>query len=112
MLFASTGGGEREGVGGASLLHHLLCTQDHRGGGQVGHITSCLSVTSLPVVRRASRSRFVLCSRSSKVEMSKWIEDLNVAIDLAKKSQEKSSSVFLDGGLADHSNRKREGGVM
>uniref|UniRef100_A0A665VGP9 FERM, ARHGEF and pleckstrin domain-containing protein 2 n=1 Tax=Echeneis naucrates TaxID=173247 RepID=A0A665VGP9_ECHNA len=29
---------------------------------------------------------------SSKVEMGKWIEDLNLAIDMAKKSQEKSRS--------------------
>lgn len=42
---------------------------------------------------------------SSKVEMGKWIEDLNVAIDMAKKSQEKSN-VFLEPGLGDHSNRK------
>lgn len=42
---------------------------------------------------------------SSKVEMGKWIEDLNIAIDMAKKSQEKSS-IFLDAGLSDRSNRK------
>lgn len=42
---------------------------------------------------------------SSKVEMGKWIEDLNMAIDMAKKSHEKSS-IFLDTGLGDHSNRK------
>lgn len=38
--------------------------------------------------------------------MGKWIEDLNMAIDAAKKLQEKSS-IFLDAGLGDHSNRKR-----
>lgn len=43
---------------------------------------------------------------SSKVDMGKWIEDLNMAIDAAKKLQEKSS-IFLDAGLGDHSNRKR-----
>lgn len=46
-----------------------------------------------------------VCGSSSKVEMGKWIEDLNIAIDMAKKSQEKSS-IFLDAGLGDHSNRK------
>lgn len=46
-----------------------------------------------------------VCGFSSKVEMGKWIEDLNIAIDMAKKSQEKSS-IFLDPGLSDHSNRK------
>lgn len=40
------------------------------------------------------------------MEMGKWIEDLNKAIDLAKKSQDKSG-VFLDTGLTDHSNRKK-----
>ncbi len=48
---------------------------------------------------------FLLSDFSSKVEMGKWIEDLNLAIDMAKKSQEKSS-IFLDAGLGDHSNRK------
>lgn len=37
--------------------------------------------------------------------MGKWIEDLNMAIDLAKKSQDKSS-IFLDAELGDRSNRK------
>lgn len=37
--------------------------------------------------------------------MGKWIEDLNVAIDMARTSQEKSS-IFLDAGLGDHSNRE------
>lgn len=44
---------------------------------------------------------------SSKVEMNKWIEDLNMAIDMAKKSQEKSD-LFLESGLSDRSNSKRE----
>ena len=46
-----------------------------------------------------------VCDYSSKVEMGKWIEDLNLAIDMSKKSQEKSS-IFLDSDLGDHSNRK------
>lgn len=37
--------------------------------------------------------------------MGKWIEDLNAAIDMARTSQEKSS-IFLDAGLGDHSNRE------
>lgn len=37
--------------------------------------------------------------------MGKWIEDLNIAIDMARTSQEKSS-IFLDAGLGDHSNRE------
>lgn len=51
------------------------------------------------------------CGSSSKVEMGKWIEDLNMAIDMAKKSQEKSS-IFLDPGLGDHSNRKETSDVQ
>ncbi|XP_075935471.1 FERM, ARHGEF and pleckstrin domain-containing protein 2 isoform X2 [Anarhichas minor] len=50
-----------------------------------------------------SAQRTVVVAASSKVEMGKWIEDLNMAIDLAKKSQEKST-IFLDAGLGDHSN--------
>lgn len=42
---------------------------------------------------------------SSKVEMGKWIEDLNVAIDVARTSREKSG-VLPDAGLDDHSNRE------
>uniref|UniRef100_A0AAQ4QZ96 FERM, ARHGEF and pleckstrin domain-containing protein 2 n=1 Tax=Gasterosteus aculeatus aculeatus TaxID=481459 RepID=A0AAQ4QZ96_GASAC len=45
-----------------------------------------------------SAQRTVVVAASSRVEMGKWIEDLNLAIDLAKKSQEKSS-IFLDAGL-------------
>ncbi|XP_037325175.2 FERM, ARHGEF and pleckstrin domain-containing protein 2 isoform X3 [Pungitius pungitius] len=54
-----------------------------------------------------SAQRTVVVAASSKVEMGKWIEDLNMAIDLAKKSQEKSS-IFLDAGLGDHSNRSSD----
>uniref|UniRef100_A0A672JDX0 FERM, ARHGEF and pleckstrin domain-containing protein 2 n=1 Tax=Salarias fasciatus TaxID=181472 RepID=A0A672JDX0_SALFA len=50
-----------------------------------------------------SAQRTIVVAASSKVEMGKWIEDLNLAIDMAKKSQEKSS-IFLDAGLNDHSN--------
>ncbi|XP_068449328.1 FERM, ARHGEF and pleckstrin domain-containing protein 2 isoform X2 [Clinocottus analis] len=50
-----------------------------------------------------SAQRTIVVAASSKVEMGKWIEDMNMAIDLAKKSQEKSS-IFLDAGLGDHSN--------
>lgn len=42
---------------------------------------------------------------SSKMEMSKWIEDLNMAINMSKSSHEKSD-IFLDTGLRDRSNRK------
>ncbi|XP_037530286.1 FERM, ARHGEF and pleckstrin domain-containing protein 2 [Nematolebias whitei] len=54
-----------------------------------------------------SAQRTIVVAASSKMEMGKWIEDLNMAIDLAKKSQEKSS-IFLDTGLTDHSNRSSD----
>nr|XP_046247353.1 FERM, ARHGEF and pleckstrin domain-containing protein 2 isoform X3 [Scatophagus argus] len=54
-----------------------------------------------------SAQRTIVVAASSKVEMGKWIEDLNLAIDMAKKSQEKSS-IFLDPGLGDHSNRSSD----
>uniref|UniRef100_A0AAQ5YA14 FERM, ARHGEF and pleckstrin domain-containing protein 2 n=1 Tax=Amphiprion ocellaris TaxID=80972 RepID=A0AAQ5YA14_AMPOC len=49
-----------------------------------------------------SAQRTIVVAASSKVEMGKWIEDLNMAIDMSKKSQEKSS-IFLDAGLGDRS---------
>uniref|UniRef100_A0A3P9LZ21 FERM, ARHGEF and pleckstrin domain-containing protein 2 n=1 Tax=Oryzias latipes TaxID=8090 RepID=A0A3P9LZ21_ORYLA len=54
-----------------------------------------------------SAQRTIVVAASSKVEMGKWIEDLNMAIDLAKKSQEKSS-FFLDAGFGDRSNRSSD----
>ncbi|XP_054916753.1 FERM, ARHGEF and pleckstrin domain-containing protein 2 isoform X2 [Poeciliopsis prolifica] len=54
-----------------------------------------------------SAQRTIVVAASSKVEMGKWIEDLNMAIDLAKKSQEKSG-IFLSTGLNDHSNRSSD----
>ncbi|XP_029003380.1 FERM, ARHGEF and pleckstrin domain-containing protein 2 isoform X2 [Betta splendens] len=54
-----------------------------------------------------SAQRTVVVAASSKVEMGKWIEDLNMAIDLAKKSQDKSS-IFLDAELGDRSNRSSD----
>uniref|UniRef100_A0A668A8P3 FERM, ARHGEF and pleckstrin domain-containing protein 2 n=1 Tax=Myripristis murdjan TaxID=586833 RepID=A0A668A8P3_9TELE len=54
-----------------------------------------------------SAQRTIVVAASSKVEMGKWIEDLNMAIDMAKKSQEKSN-IFLDAGLGDRSNRSSD----
>ncbi|XP_058493843.1 FERM, ARHGEF and pleckstrin domain-containing protein 2 isoform X3 [Solea solea] len=54
-----------------------------------------------------SAQRTIVVAASSKVEMGKWIEDLNLAIDAAKKSNEKSS-IFLDAGVGDHSNRSSD----
>ncbi|XP_053743115.1 FERM, ARHGEF and pleckstrin domain-containing protein 2 isoform X2 [Synchiropus splendidus] len=54
-----------------------------------------------------SAQRTIVVAASSKVEMSKWIEDLNMAIDMSKKSQEKSS-IFLDADLGDRSNRSSD----
>ncbi|XP_071373661.1 FERM, ARHGEF and pleckstrin domain-containing protein 2 isoform X1 [Centroberyx affinis] len=54
-----------------------------------------------------SAQRTIVVAASSKVEMGKWIEDLNMAIEMAKKSQEKSN-IFLDTGLGDRSNRSSD----
>uniref|UniRef100_A0AAY5EA83 FERM, ARHGEF and pleckstrin domain-containing protein 2 n=1 Tax=Electrophorus electricus TaxID=8005 RepID=A0AAY5EA83_ELEEL len=45
-----------------------------------------------------SAQRTIVVAASSKVEMNKWIEDLNMAIDMSKKSQEKSD-LFLEPSL-------------
>ncbi|KAL4630702.1 FERM, RhoGEF and pleckstrin domain-containing protein 2-like isoform X1 [Arapaima gigas] len=54
-----------------------------------------------------SAQRTIVVAASSKVEMTKWIEDLNTAISIAKKSQEKSD-IALDPGLCDRSNRSSD----
>uniref|UniRef100_A0A672JHF7 FERM, ARHGEF and pleckstrin domain-containing protein 2 n=1 Tax=Salarias fasciatus TaxID=181472 RepID=A0A672JHF7_SALFA len=54
-----------------------------------------------------SAQRTIVVAASSKVEMGKWIEDLNLAIDMAKKSQEKSS-IFLDAGSSDEVSLEQE----
>ncbi|XP_051996583.1 FERM, ARHGEF and pleckstrin domain-containing protein 2-like isoform X1 [Xyrauchen texanus] len=54
-----------------------------------------------------SAERTIVVSASSKVEMNKWIDDLNMAIDMSKKSQEKSE-VLLDPSLCDRSNRSSD----
>lgn len=64
-------------------------------------------VSKVFVLTAACLCCLCLSRLSSKVEMGKWIEDLNVAIDMAKKSHEKSN-IFLEPGLGDHSNRKAE----
>ncbi|MBN3295547.1 FARP2 protein, partial [Amia calva] len=54
-----------------------------------------------------SAQRTIVVAASSKVEMGKWIEDLNMAIEIAKKSQEKAE-VLLDSSLCDRSNRSSD----
>uniref|UniRef100_A0AAV2KT63 PH domain-containing protein n=1 Tax=Knipowitschia caucasica TaxID=637954 RepID=A0AAV2KT63_KNICA len=54
-----------------------------------------------------SAQRTIVVAASSKVEMGKWIEDLNLAIEMAKKSQDKSS-VFIDPVICDRSNRSSD----
>ncbi|XP_041119590.1 FERM, ARHGEF and pleckstrin domain-containing protein 2 isoform X2 [Polyodon spathula] len=50
-----------------------------------------------------SAQRTIVVAASSKVEMGKWIEDLNLAIEMAKMSQE-VSNLFLDNSVCDQSN--------
>uniref|UniRef100_A0AAY4DYP4 FERM, ARHGEF and pleckstrin domain-containing protein 2 n=1 Tax=Denticeps clupeoides TaxID=299321 RepID=A0AAY4DYP4_9TELE len=54
-----------------------------------------------------SAQRTIVVAASSKVEMNKWIEDLNMAIDMAKKSHEKTD-LLLDASLCDRSNRSSD----
>ncbi|XP_055069922.2 FERM, ARHGEF and pleckstrin domain-containing protein 2 isoform X5 [Misgurnus anguillicaudatus] len=54
-----------------------------------------------------SAQRTIVVAASSKVEMNKWIEDLNIAIDMSKKSPEKSD-LLLDPSLCDRSNRSSD----
>ncbi|KAG2462899.1 FARP2 protein, partial [Polypterus senegalus] len=52
-----------------------------------------------------SAQRTIVVAASSKVEMGKWIEDLNIAIEMVKKSHEKSE-LCLDSCPKDRSNSK------
>uniref|UniRef100_A0A8C5FAW5 FERM, ARH/RhoGEF and pleckstrin domain protein 2 n=1 Tax=Gadus morhua TaxID=8049 RepID=A0A8C5FAW5_GADMO len=49
-----------------------------------------------------SAQRTVVVAASSKMEMSKWIEDLNTAINMSKSSNDKSD-IFFDAGMRDRS---------
>lgn len=42
---------------------------------------------------------------STRLEMGKWLEDLNMAIEMAKKTVEKSG-MFLENSLSNRSNSK------
>ncbi|XP_039622491.1 FERM, ARHGEF and pleckstrin domain-containing protein 2 isoform X1 [Polypterus senegalus] len=54
-----------------------------------------------------SAQRTIVVAASSKVEMGKWIEDLNIAIEMVKKSHEKSE-LCLDSCPKDRSNRSSD----
>ncbi|KAJ7986698.1 hypothetical protein DPEC_G00342590 [Dallia pectoralis] len=54
-----------------------------------------------------SAQRTIVVAASSKNEMGKWIEDLNMGIEVAKKYQDKSV-IFTDPGLCDRSNRSSD----
>ncbi|KAJ8277083.1 hypothetical protein GJAV_G00071300 [Gymnothorax javanicus] len=54
-----------------------------------------------------SAQRTIVVAASSKTEMGKWIQDLNLAIDKAKKSSEKPG-ILMDPCLSDRSNRSSD----
>ncbi|KAJ8375209.1 hypothetical protein SKAU_G00057890 [Synaphobranchus kaupii] len=53
-----------------------------------------------------SAQRTIVVAASSKAEMGKWIQDLNMAIDMSKKSHEKSD--LVDPSLSNRSNRSSD----
>uniref|UniRef100_A0AAX7V8D9 FERM, ARHGEF and pleckstrin domain-containing protein 2 n=1 Tax=Astatotilapia calliptera TaxID=8154 RepID=A0AAX7V8D9_ASTCA len=80
----------------------VTATNQFKVHGQLPLHGMIVSLQSLLLTSCPQRRNLSVCDFSSKVEMGKWIEDLNLAIDMAKKSQEKSS-IFLDAGLSDRS---------
>ncbi|XP_061094276.1 FERM, ARHGEF and pleckstrin domain-containing protein 2 [Conger conger] len=54
-----------------------------------------------------SAQRTIVVAASSKAEMGKWIQDLNMAIDMSKISHEKSD-LLMDPSLSDRSNRSSD----
>ncbi|XP_015680017.1 FERM, ARHGEF and pleckstrin domain-containing protein 2 [Protobothrops mucrosquamatus] len=54
-----------------------------------------------------SAQKTVVVAASTRLEMGKWLEDLNMAIEMAKKTVEKSG-VFLENSLSNRSNRSSD----
>ncbi|XP_026550629.1 FERM, ARHGEF and pleckstrin domain-containing protein 2 [Notechis scutatus] len=54
-----------------------------------------------------SAQKTVVVAASTRLEMEKWLEDLNMAIEMAKKTVEKSG-VFLENSLSSRSNRSSD----
>ncbi|KAJ6669289.1 hypothetical protein lerEdw1_008098 [Lerista edwardsae] len=51
-----------------------------------------------------SAQKTIVVAASTRLEMGKWMEDLNMAIEMAKKSTEKSD-MFLENSFCNHSNK-------
>ncbi|KAG8135909.1 hypothetical protein E2320_008931 [Naja naja] len=54
-----------------------------------------------------SAQKTVVVAASTRLEMEKWLEDLNMAIEMAKKTVEKSG-MFLENSLSNRSNRSSD----
>nr|XP_020641970.1 FERM, RhoGEF and pleckstrin domain-containing protein 2 isoform X1 [Pogona vitticeps] len=54
-----------------------------------------------------SAQKTIVVAASTRLEMGKWMEDLNVAIEMAKKTTEKSD-MFLENSLCSRSNRSSD----
>ncbi|XP_034295423.1 FERM, ARHGEF and pleckstrin domain-containing protein 2 isoform X2 [Pantherophis guttatus] len=54
-----------------------------------------------------SAQKTVVVAASTRLEMGKWLEDLNMAIEMAKKTIEKSG-MFLENSLSNRSNRSSD----
>ncbi|KAH0623976.1 hypothetical protein JD844_007207 [Phrynosoma platyrhinos] len=54
-----------------------------------------------------SAQKTIVVAASTRLEMGKWMEDLNMAIEMAKKTTEKSD-MFLENSLCNRSNRSSD----
>uniref|UniRef100_A0A2D4FHZ8 FERM, RhoGEF and pleckstrin domain-containing protein 2 n=2 Tax=Micrurus corallinus TaxID=54390 RepID=A0A2D4FHZ8_MICCO len=54
-----------------------------------------------------SAQKTVVVAASTRLQMEKWLEDLNMAIEMAKKTVEKSG-MFLENSLSNRSNRSSD----
>ncbi|KAM7160191.1 FERM, ARHGEF and pleckstrin domain-containing protein 2 isoform 6-T8 [Macrochelys suwanniensis] len=54
-----------------------------------------------------SAQKTIVVAASTRLEMGKWMEDLNMAIEMAKKSSEKYDT-FLESSMCNHSNRSSD----
>ncbi|MGH0144753.1 UNVERIFIED_CONTAM: hypothetical protein FKN15_053533, partial [Acipenser sinensis] len=87
------------------LQRDLIGIESLTASGRIEENENELSVPHCFTIYSAQRT--IVVAASSKVEMGKWIEDLNVAIEMAKMSQEKSD-LFLDTSRCDRSNRSSD----
>ncbi|OWK51109.1 FERM, RhoGEF and pleckstrin domain-containing protein 2 [Lonchura striata] len=97
LLYTSKGvtGTNQFKIHGHLSLHGML-VEESENEWSVPH---CFTIYSV--------QKTIVVAASTRLEMGKWMEDLNVAIEMAKKSTEKSE-MFLENSVCNRSNRSSD----